>query len=194
MKSALIRFFLIILVSILSGYLVYLGLQKKQSIHLNFNILKATAKVVENKDITSVLQNLTAPSLGIYGVSLLTDGIEADVNAWHAPQKPQYPVAIDVTFKKNVLIRQIGIQSQYGGPGNLARAPKMVKVYGGADASHLEELGVLTFEFQAAGVWTLRDILAKAKNKYLYYRLEILSNQGSPDFLTIQELKFYGEA
>jgi len=195
MKSALLKLLLIIGASILSGYLVYFSLQKNLESPAvpTQGKMAAPAPDSQENEVTALVQTITAPSLGNFGAFLLLDGIEADVNAWHAPEKPRYPVAINAMFQKAVKLRRIGFQSQYGTAGNLPRAPKEVKIYGGSSFSSLEELCAFTLEFSAGGSWTFREI-PKTTKRYPYYRIEILSNQGSQDYLTLQELKFYGEA
>ena len=120
-------------------------------------VLKRLEPVVVTKDlkITHEVQRITAPALSSYGADLLIDGGSRDVHAWHSPAGVEYPISIDVRFKRAVLLNQIGFQAQYGPPGNFPRAPEMVRIYGGAHAKHLKPLAEFALQFRRVGAWTL---------------------------------------
>ncbi len=176
MKENLFKLGGILLVTILIGLMTYK--------------LIGTDRGSVGIDITKQIQSIKAPS-GALGAGLMIDGIETDVNSWHAPTNPQYPVPVDVQFRQAVLLGKIGFQSQ-SGAGNAPRAPREVRIYGGPDFEHLEVLTTLTLEFPATGTWIYQN-LPKTQKKFRCYRLSILSNHGSPDYLTVQELKFFGK-
>ncbi len=187
----LLRFAGVILVSGLIGFATFHLDSRMRFKGIDGSNVRAT-KVVADTDITKQIENIQAPFLNAFGPALFIDGGDKDVHAWHAPINPQYPIVVDVQFKQSVLLKRIGFQAQYGGGDIFLRAPKAVRVSGGPDFMHLKELGMLSFKFTAGGSWSFGD-LPETKLKTLCYRLEILNNQGNPQYVTVQESKFYGQ-
>ncbi len=152
-------------------------------------------KIPDDNEITELIRKIETPSDGNikpdFVPELLIDGIERSANAWHSQQNPQYPVLIDVKFRSEIILEKVGFQAQYAAH-NFSRAPKTIIIKAGNDFDHLQEVTRLTLEYPAAGFWVFRD-LPKTGKKFACYRLEILDNHGSSDFVTLQELKFYGQ-
>lgn len=145
-----------------------------------------------DREITAQIEDIKAPSLPSYGAELLIDGVAKDVNAWHGPQNPQYPINIDVRFERKVFLERVAFQAQLGPFSNMSRAPKIVVIYGGPDFDHLKELTVLNLEFSpTTKPWSFHS-LPRMDYQQPCYRIKILSNSGNQGCVTLQEMKFYG--
>jgi len=150
-------------------------------------------RVSDDEDVTALAESITASSVsGDFGPRLLTDEGPQDIHAWHSRLKPDYPVSLEVVFRQKVLLERVAFQAQLGSLGNLQRSPKRVKVFGGLQPKEMKELASFELDFPAAGFWCFKD-MPKETEPYRFYRLVLMSNHGNPEYMSLQELKFYGQ-
>jgi hypothetical protein len=148
-------------------------------------------------DITDLVETISETELRnpkpAFGPGLLLDGGTQDIHAWHSETDPQHPLSIDVAFSRNVSLRQLGFQAQWGGPGNLRRAPREIKILGEDRFRNLKELASARLDFVASGFWSFVKLPGTGA-RFRFYRILILNNHGDKNFTTLQEMKFYGVA
>lgn len=105
---------------------------------------------------------------------------------WHSESGPKYPQWIEFAYKNPVIIKSITIEGQ---PGCLVRAPSEFYFQGRNDNEQWHNLlyvaDAAITDGQEFKTWAV-----KKKNSYKYYRLYILKNNGSPDFVTIKKVSF----
>ena len=151
-----------------------------------------TEIISHDNDITELVEKIAASeSEANFGPQLLLDGGAWDVHAWHSRHNPQYPLWIDTIFRQEVILEALGFQAQFGNGDNLRRAPHEIKLFAGNDSKDMGEVASLKLQFPANGFWCFAK-LPKTGKGYRFYRILILCNHGNKDYVTLQELKFYG--
>ena len=151
-------------------------------------------QVADDDDVTALAEKIIASSAAIgYGPELLRDGGSRDVHAWHSKPRPDYPVVIEVVFKQRVLLERVAFQAQFGNDTNLRRSPREVKILGGQSPHAMEELARFRLDFGAGGFWQFCEIKGGVR-PFQFYQLVIMDNHGNKDYVTLQELKFFGRA
>lgn len=160
----------------------------------NFNDLAdlSSSSVPDNVsdllDLTNLVEKIeTSSSYSPYGPELLLDGGPENVHAWHSEEEPDYPLWIDVVFRTPVSLEGIGLQAQVG---SLDRAPRYVRILQGKDFN--SQPGIfLTFDFISDGGWSYHRL--PKMEEFQHHRILIMDNHGDTQFVTIQELRFYGQ-
>jgi hypothetical protein len=111
--------------------------------------------------------------------------LESQQPGWHV-KSPRYPERLELRFISPLRISRIGFLPQ---SGNVLRAPQDVVVERSEDGKTWEPVAKLKNSCDGPdSEWRMHSLGQAIKAHYL--RIEILSNCGVPDLLTLRGLKF----
>lgn len=156
---------------------------------------KPRVEMVKIYELQSVSASSQHPS---FPPQLILDGGPAAENAWHSVTRPLLPQWIQIQYAEPVRLRRFAVQAQYNAPGtstdNWRRAPRRIEVWGASEPNFKthSSLGSFPCVCQTPGAWATIEIADRGR-PYSYFRFVITENNGDPDFVTIQEMKFFSE-
>jgi len=123
-----------------------------------------------------------------FGPELVVDRISVDTSSWHSQGRPTPSEPQWITFEMNApkTITSLSIQAQ-SNHNNHKRAPRDFVFQGSRDGNEYTDLiSVANKEYSEPGEWD--SWVLQNKQSYQYYRIYITNNNGSPNFVTIQEV------
>lgn len=106
---------------------------------------------------------------------------------WHAKRNPEYPQTLTIDFKKKKSFEFISFLPQ--DKAHIARAPKTVRITISSDGQFWDTVvqGVNMCSSNSPGGWHQINLPNRTEAQYL--KIDILSNCGDPEFLTLRGLK-----
>ena len=108
------------------------------------------------------------------------------VPAWHSSRYPNYPQAIQIEFENKREIQEVGFLPQIG---HQERGPKLIKIYNSEDGLNWNEIkrseNICNSSFNK---WKYVNLDNSYETRHI--KIEILSNCGTIDHVTIRGIKF----
>ena len=105
---------------------------------------------------------------------------------WHSKSPPDYPQWLEFEYQKPVIINKLVMYSQEGAP---QRGPSEFYFQGQDERGRWRDLLTVSHagftDTEGVKSWAIQN-----KEKFKHYRLYILKNSGSPDFVTIRHIDF----
>jgi hypothetical protein len=105
---------------------------------------------------------------------------------WHAARNPAYPQTITVDFVKSKSFRNVRFEPQDGLP---SRMPKEVRIAISDDGAEWTPFAFASDVCELDQARSRHSVEASAPVQARFLQIEILSNCGDPDFLTLKGLK-----